>query len=324
MTARAAGRPTVVVTYNRMLKRLLTLLDKGGVIPTTMHAFVGDDYRDRFGGKPPIMHDEYSYDWQEILSRFHQRGIQPYLSHIVVDEGQDLPAGFHAYLQRHCAEVLTVFADENQALSDQRTTLEQIRKSTGLDHPILLKHNHRNTPEVSRLAVHFHSGRLPATKDVKEPSGILPRLERTRGIDHTASMVANWYMVRGGSIGVIVFRNDTGKQLYQLLKQHLTRTRVDIYLHERQNEADTNVREDGVTVINKESVKGQEFDWVYILELERFIPCQNDVEKRTMYMMCSRARENLNLVYGPAELSPAADRSLPGPTILERNDKESK
>ena len=317
MSARATGRPTVLVTYNRMLRRLMDLLSDGRVKPVTMHAYIGDDYRCRIGKNPPTTHDEYSFDWQAILTRFRQQEIEPYMSHIVVDEGQDLPPGFHAYIYRHCAHVLTLFADEDQALSDRRTTLEQIKKWAEMDDPVILGRNHRNRPEVARLAEHFHSGRLPAASVIREPSGERPRLEWTKGIDHTASLVANWRMVRGGSVGVIVYQNDTGEQIYRQINQHLSGSRVDIYRHERKNEDDTNVLEDGVTVINRESVKGQEFDWVFILETERFIPCSNDTELRAMYMMCSRARENLTLVYGPAELPEVALRSLPGPTILE-------
>ena len=71
-------------------------------------------------------------------------------------------------------------------------------------------------------------------------------------------------------------------------------------------------------MLNKESVKGQEFDTVFILELDRFIPCTTDAEFRAMYMMCARARDNLFLIYGPGPLSAEAEASLPGEDILER------
>ena len=67
------------------------------------------------------------------------------------------------------------------------------------------------------------------------------------------------------------------------------------------------------------TVKGQEFDAVFILELERFIPCYNDEGKRGMYMMCSRARDYLFLVHGKTPLSDDAIAALPGPDVLERS-----
>ena len=37
-----------------------------------------------------------------------------------------------------------------------------------------------------------------------------------------------------------------------------------------------------------------------------------------MYMMCSRARDNLYLVYGPEPLSTKAEAALPWADVLER------
>ena len=132
--------------------------------------------------------------------------------------------------------------------------------------------------------------------------------------------MSNWSRTRGGSIGVIVDRNeDTGARLYDQLVVRLPRTRIDIYKSRSPNEDQIDVLVDGVTILNKKSVKGQEFDAVFVLELERFIPFANDVERRAMYMMCTRARDNLFLVHGPEPLSRQAAQSLPGPDVLEQS-----
>jgi superfamily I DNA/RNA helicase len=120
-------------------------------------------------------------------------------------------------------------------------------------------------------------------------------------------------------VGVIVYNNSTGEKIHQRLSRLLSGSRVDIYRNDHKNEETTNVLEDGVTVLNKESVKGQEFDAIFVLELERFIPCAYHTEKRAMYMMCSRARDHLFLVYGPGDLSKPAAEALPGPDMLERS-----
>lgn len=130
--------------------------------------------------------------------------------------------------------------------------------------------------------------------------------------------MSNWCRTRGGSAGVIVDGNETGDNLFHELVARLPRLRIDIYTHQRGNEDEINVLEDGVTILNKRSVKGQEFDAVFILELERFIPFATDVERRAMYMMCTRARDNLFLVHGPEPLSCQAAQSLPGRDVLER------
>jgi DNA helicase IV len=312
--------PVLIVTYNRMLRRLLYLLNEGAVDTRTMHSFVWADYLRRTGMPVPTEpNDSYAYMWTEMLARLRHARVVPDSSHLVVDEGQDLPKGFFAYVSHYVARALTVFADDDQALSQQRTTLEQIKRAANLDDPIILKRNHRNTPEVAAVAEHFHSGRLPAAEVTRRANGELPRLIRSRDTDYTADLVSRWRQTRGGTIGVVVHRNQpTGTELHRKLKARLPGSRVDIYRNDEQNEDSTNIMQDGVTVLNKKSVKGQEFDAFFILELQCFIPFTNEAERRTMYMMCSRARNNLFLVYGPGNLSERAMQALPGPEILER------
>ncbi len=89
------------------------------------------------------------------------------------------------------------------------------------------------------------------------------------------------------------------------------------YDSNKKNEEGIRLLDEGVTILNKESVKGQEFDTVFILELEQFIPCTNDAMKRAMYMMCSRARAHLFLIYRAGCLSSTAMAALPEPDVLE-------
>ena len=302
-----------------MLRRLLTLMDEGQIDVSTMHSFVWTDYTRRTGSHPPRRADDrYAYDWNTMLTglRGHTRG-HPDRSHLVVDEGQDLPEGFFQYASRHVSGTMTVFADEDQALDSRRSTLAQIKAAAGLADPVLLTRNHRNTVEIARLAEHFHRGRLPVATVVRSPSGPRPRLVRSPDSDSSVTKIANQFENLGGSIGVIVHKNATGDDLYRRLKKRLPRARVDMYVSDEPNEDSIDVLKPGVTVLNRASVKGQEFDAVFILELAALLPCADDAASRRMYMMCARARDQLFLVYGPDDLTPAARRSLPGPDILE-------
>jgi len=310
-----------VVTFNRMLKRLLALhlarQEQSGIDVYTMHSFVWRDYKRRTNKEPP-QYGEYRYDWDPMLRQLKEVGAHLNKEHLVVDEGQDLPRMFFRYASRYVAHTMTVFADENQALEEQHTTLEQIKAETRLDDPLILKKNHRNTPEVARLAEHFHGGRLPAATVRRASSRELPRLVRSASLQFTSDLVSNWFNNRGGSIGVIVAKNEIGADLQRELVKKLSGTRVDRYDHKNENESEINMLAPGVTILNTRSVKGQEFDTVFILELEKFIPCTDDTKRRTMYMMCARARDHLFLVYGPGDLTTSASQALPGSDILER------
>ena len=321
-----------IVTFNRMLRRQLTLLredgseeplDDGGSGPeaSTMHSFVSKDYWRRTSSWPPnVPHDQYTYDWEAMSETLREHAhASPNKEHLVVDEGQDLPEGFFQYADRYVSKAMTVFADEDQALGERRTTLEQIKQATGLSDPIILTRNHRNTPEIARLAEHFHGGRLPAAKVLRPLSEQLPRLIRSENLELTTQLVSNWCETRGDRVGVIVNCNLTGHDLHDRLSGILSNRRVDIYQSALKNEESIDLVAPGVTILNKESAKGQEFDTVFVLELEDFIPCTTETERRAMYMMCTRARDNLFLVYSPANMSPTVAAALPGPDILERS-----
>ena len=323
-SAAQAGRssPVAVVTYNRMLRRLLRLMNDGDDLPiSTMHSFVWHDYKRRTGDEPPNdPRDQYARDWEAMLAVLDgHAAASPDREHLVVDEGQDLPEGFFRYASRHVSEAITVFADEDQAIGNRRTTLEQIKNGANLPDAVMLSRNHRNTPEIARLAEHFHGGRLPAATVLRSSSGELPRLVQLPNLEAIAVLISNWFWNRGGTVGVIVDRNDFGRDVHAEVAGELPGGRVDIYESGSNNEESINVLEPGVTILNKESVKGQEFDAVFILELDHFLPCTDESKRRAMYMMCTRARDNLFLVHDvPAGLSRKAVAALPGPDILER------
>ena len=330
--ARMAGEAAVVLTYNRMLRRLMELLyeqnrkDEAAETPVlrgsiaTMQSYVWSDYKGRTETEPPTPPcDPYAYNWSDMLSVLEQRGAGPNVPHLVVDEGQDLAEGFFAYASRYISRTLSVFADEDQALAAQGLKLEEIRRAANLPRPILLSENHRNVPEVARLAEHFHSGSLPAASVRRARGGGMPRLLEVPSLDAAAARITVWQTNQGGSTGVIVDQNETGRDLHQALRQKLPESRVDFYNNSLRNEGQINMLDDGVTVLNKESVKGQEFDTVFILELHRFLPCRTDGQRRAMYMMCSRARDDLWLICGPGgRITSAIDDELPGPDIVER------
>lgn len=315
--ASAANTHVALVTYNRMLRRLATLLSEHGPIHRTMHSFAWRDYMRRTG-KPPEspIYDRYKYDWPTMLASLKDRNSETKWGHVVVDEGQDLPEGFFHYLHQHAAMILSVFADEEQALEKRKTTLSMIRTAADLPQPILLKENHRNRPEIAALAEHFHRGILPVTMTRRGHIGQRPRLIRIN-YEQTVEFISNWFETRGGTVGIVVDRNDLGESIYKDLSRRLPRRRIDLYTSQRNNEDTIALLDEGITILNKESVKGQEFDTLFILQLERFIPCVSDDMSRAMYMMCARARDYLFLMHS-APLSSDEEATLPGPNILER------
>ena len=213
---------------------------------------------------------------------------------------------------------ITVFADEDQALTGERSTLRDIRDAAGLDDPVVLSANHRNTPEVARVAEHFHAGQAPVPEVIRPPSGELPRVVLCRGQGATRR-IANWYGARGGRVGVAVVNNEpTGKALYSRLRNRLPGHRVDFYTNDQQNEDDIDLLEPGITILNVQSIKGQEFDTVFVMEIDELLLQLDEVNTRKMYMLCARARDHLTLMHEGDRLPRALLDQLPGADILER------
>lgn len=310
----AQGILVEFVTFGRMLRRLGALLTENNVAASTMHAFVSRHYRRATGRQAPNI-KPYVFDWERIAKQLGQHNARP---GPIVDEAQDLPSEFFRFVRRFVGETVTIFADENQALMEQRSTLLDIKRAAGLGDPILLTGNHRNTPEIARLVEHFHTGEVPVAQIHRPRSGERPRVRLYETVKQASARIANWCSTRGGSVGVVVVNNPTGRELEKGLRDRLKRQRVDRYTNEDKNEDEIDVTKPGITILNKESIKGQEFDTVFIMEIGQLLPCKDDAQRRVMYMLCARARDNLFLMHHGNRLPSAVLRSLPGADVLER------
>ncbi len=311
-----AGYKVFLVTYNRMLRRLVAQLTRGKVRAQTMHTFVRDHYEAQVSAQAPTV-EPYTYDWSAMFEKLTRHGAAPKPSHVIVDEGQDLPKHFFQYLRRFVANTITVFADEDQALTEKRSELGDIKEAARLDDPVLLRANHRNTPEIARVAEFYHAGDAPVPEVIRPSSGELPRvfLYHENG---ARDRMANWYRTRGGRVGVAVISNETGRHLRVGLRNELHGQRVDFYEYRKQNEEIIDLLGPGITILNVQSIKGQEFDAVFLLEFDELLDGINELKRRRMYMLCARARDHLFLMHKGGCLPPNLLDQLPSPDILER------
>ena len=306
----------VLITYNRMLRRLIAQLTEDQIEAQTMHQFVSAHYQAQATAQAPAT-APFVYDWNAMFATLERRGVTPEPTHVIVDEGQDLPKGFFRYLRDFAATTVSVFADEDQALTDERSTLRDIKEAARLEDPVLLSANHRNTPEIAHVAEHFHAGDAPVPEVNRPPSGELPRVILYHEGDATLR-IANWYRARGGRVGVAVVKNRTGQDLYSRLRKQLADQRVQFYTSNSRNENEIDLLASGITILNVKSIKGQEFDTVFIMEVDELLLEAGEASKRTMYMLCARARDNLFLMHDGERLPRALLDRLPGADVLEQ------
>ena len=292
------GQDVVMVTFNRMLRRLVTSLTKDQPVRIqTMHQFVTQQFRkDVRQSAPKTPGDRYSFDWNAMFKILDSRGVKPSTLHVIVDEGQDLPSDFFRYLREFVATATTVFADEYQAIGQNASTLREIKTAGLFDDPLLLQFNHRNTPEIARVAQHFHIGEAPVLDTLRNPSGEFPRL-LVRSEAEITNLIANWFRTRGHRVGVAVVRNATGQSLCKGLQQQVGKKNVQMYRYNTKNEDNIDLVEPRITILNVESIKGQEFDTVFVIEIDELLSQMTDMNRRKMYMLCSRAIDYLYLIH---------------------------
>jgi DNA helicase IV len=316
----AEERQTVViVTKNRMLAALAQQLGGTKLRSRTMSTVITTDHSRRCGSHAPERRP-YVYDWDAIFANYEQRRLPPMVDHLVVDEGQNLPVGFLRWARRFGGKFLSVFADENQTSANDGSSLQEI-VDAGLPNPIRLSRNHRNTPEIAAVAEHFHDSMLvPPAVVTKPPSGEAPRMIEIDDWRQLVQPVMTRALNRGGSIGVIMYRKTEASLIHRLLRAVASPTmRVDLYTSDGDSGAE-NIRllDPGITILTGQSVIGLEFDTVYLVDMERSLPCTSDAKRRTMYMLCARARDSLVLIDGPHRLTNCQLDALPNPPTLQR------
>ncbi len=315
MIASKLGTRVAVITYNRMLRRTIAQTIREEIKVQTMHAFVWEVYRRLVDEDPPRLRG-YDYDWPAIHEQLRCKRKKPFPAHVIVDEGQDLPSEFYIFLREFVAKNITVFADDNQAIESNGSSVSEIKVAGRFDDPILLETNHRNSPEIERVASFYHTGDNPILEVARPSTGEVPRVIFYE--NWAADRIVAWYKNRGGNVGAIVVRNDFGMELYGRLRQRLSNARIDFYRSSQKNEDSINLHEPGVTVLNVKSAKGQEFDTVFLLETEELLCDFSLANKRKMYMLCSRARDHLFLLFRGDHLLDGISMRLPAKDILKR------
>jgi DNA helicase II / ATP-dependent DNA helicase PcrA len=344
-------RPTVIM-YNNVLMRFTSSGDTiaTDVTVTTMHKWTTSWWKRAFRTRtspPHIAGSRWDFDWEEILRRvlassrdddgFRERANW---GHLIIDEGQDFEETMYQALglilgldiwEGSTGPALTVFADDNQMLQEQRnSSTGEIAFRLGLSQDsgrrFLLKKNYRNTKEVASLAHYFQVNHPTGASDLPSRSGQVPSTIFVNRVSELAS-----YIVRklasspGKQIGVIIPGSKRHvKSMFRRLKEAAAEQDciVQGFLSGDENlNANTLDFEatDSITVLHYRSAKGLEFDVVFFVKLENLNidPDGGTSERMVFYVMSSRAREELFLAFTGVDSGdevPSAMALLPPPS----------
>jgi superfamily I DNA/RNA helicase len=242
---------------------------------------------------------QFVYDYEEILATVAKNPPKPgAITDLLVDEGQDLQKEFYI-LTSVIAPHVTVFADENQRLTDTNATVVEIKTYGKFPEPQKLTRNYRNTVEIARLAAEFYTGLKSGIPDLPTRAGELPTLrawpsrtafiENLRRYEKTNSDL---------SIGVVA---PTGKSRDRIARMLGTETvnPVQVYVGGKGKDAvKVDFERSGIIVVHYQSAKGLEFDTLFAPDLDEFMGGVHTPEtKMTLYVLFSRARDHLHISY---------------------------
>ena len=293
---------------------------------------------------PPNMPgDKWQYDWDKILEIIINQCKAESISkanvnwgHLILDEAQDFPPKmFETFdlitkllFKNDSAEgrpAITVFADENQRLSEKtNSTIKEIKGKLYLpDNRIYsLTKNYRNTLQIARLASEFYTGLSTGKPDLPEVEGDLPLLVNASKLNDTVEYIYRYAVNHDNEeIGVIAQNDKVRKQFVNRLSSKLKgskRLKLQSYSSIDKDWKDSRKMEFDkggvITVVNKQSCKGLEFDAVFLPELQSISVAPDDKDQfmMEMYVMISRARHMLALMYSnEGDAKPAILLNIP-------------
>lgn len=245
----------------------------------------------------------YQPDFDQLQQRLKEYGSNLSSMSLIIDEGQDLACGWYQTFIEAGVENFFIVADQNQQITDQNSNNDQLRDLLGIEKNdvILLRENWRNTTPIAALANYFYTDKASALPDLpSKPSANTPILyEYKNPASVTQILVDSFLKDKSKLLGFIVAKNEMRefwlqKIIYIFRERNEDVSAVRTYSSSGIDSSDIDFNNGGIVVINDMSVKGIEFDEVFIL-INGFSENKNNREilKKRMYVMTSRARERL-------------------------------
>ena len=290
-----------LLMYSRVLseytKRASESLKIDGIVETYHRWLYG--YHFTLFNKPPPQVEKWVYDFNEILANLNKKGFEAGKHpHLIIDEAQDLPKEFFMIV-RHLSDELTIFADENQRLTENNSTIKEIQTYSGVRDVFPLARNYRNTREIAMLARHFYAGQPSGIPDLPDRTGELPTMQRFATIDDSIDKIVNYEATYSDkSIGVLMPTQRLQKRYYMTMKD---RTKHDVCSYiggKGARAARMDFDKPGIKLLHYKSAKGLEFDSLFLPELQDLTMSPGTPEfKMTLYTILSRARDLLFCSY---------------------------
>ena len=298
--------PVILIMHGKVL----TLFTEGALrhqgvdsaVISTYDAWFPRWFRSAYGQDPPRI-SKWRFDWDACIRLAGEHPApEPLRPHVIVDEGQDLPQMFYIFLSL-AARTMTVFADENQAIREDNSTLEEIMAAGLITSTAELVTNYRNTRAINAFAGHFWigDGAPPAEMTDSAEDGDKPVLDCDPDLTTTINRIAQYEQNHSHlQIGVLLPYSRQVTRFYNRLSRRRTSNLVQMYLSDMEDtQRLVDFSTPGVKILTWASMKGLEFDTVFLPELQTItVPDPSaEVFLRKMYVATTRAKTELWLLY---------------------------
>lgn len=273
--------------------------------------------------------DNYKPDYEKIIQIFEELNLEEGRDfHLIIDEGQDMPQGFYDSLMYLGYENFFIVADQNQQITEENSSRQELTDMLGLDVAdiVELKENYRNSSPIAILSQYFHTDiASPKPALPNKPSSDTPILYEYELVDSCVEMMLREADRDNSKLIGLLVASDTKREDYVKRLKNIDINRdnekpiISSYKQADKGNVNIDFGQGGIVVLNDKSVKGIEFDVVFII-LDGLKLFQNDTEsmKKRMYVMTSRAKEKLVLFKGMSCDEAVSDLLPQDTSILER------
>lgn len=324
------NQPVVLVMFNQVLAQYSKAAGDlpSNVIISTMFRWIDKWFYTAFGHGMPKA-DRFTPDWEAMTKLTRGLSLDEVSrdlnwGHLIIDEGQDFSVAMYEFFctvldkltSVGATATLSVFADDNQAITQNRSYVTDIMEELGAQDKNKrlwrLDKNYRNSKEVYRCARYFQASGTASAAMPERQAGRKPMLMFLNDEAQIIERIRRISSAAGGQkqIGVITFgtKNDVPKWHTKLSKvfkdaslSHQVQGYTSIYKHEL-NDVRKLLFGDRhtVTVVHSQSSKGLEFDIVFLVDLHKrgeiFDDQVTDFSKQ-LYVVCSRPRNFLFVMF---------------------------
>ena len=280
---------------------------------------------------PSNVKKQFNPDYDQLKTIFRDYYKKEPIQDLIVDEGQDLPPGYYESLMELGFENFFIVGDQNQQITENNSSRQDLEMVLGLSScdVIELDENFRNTGPIALFCQHFHTDRaspLPTLPD--RPSLLKPTLINYLTVNSCVeTILRSADRDTGKLIGVIVAtetrREDYVNKLSTMdIKRDNEKPIISSYSsNQKHKNININFSMGGIVVLCDKSVKGIEFDSVYIiLDGLKMTGSNEDLMRKRLYVMASRAKDELFLMQNASYPNVEVEALLPKEThILERD-----